>query len=174
MKSQPPPRLIKDVRFLSIFFPILESISVQLYWEFDFSVSLRIIQRPLFRCTRKIKEKADLQEFFHHFWKYLPQRWSDRILLHPWILRRIVLENSYGRSRIWRRMNNELIIRDSSNSSSCLYLLLIHFDLFQYYWPCTMGTSYTGEAKPDQDVRVWMDGWWVLWVLNHTESIALF
>jgi len=24
-----------------------------------------------------------------------------------------------------------------------------------------MGTSYAGESKPDQDIRVWMDGWLV-------------
>ncbi len=29
-----------------------------------------------------------------------------------------------------------------------------------------MGTSYAGESKPDQDIRVWMDGWLVFFFIS--------
>ena len=106
MKSPPPPRLINDVRFLLIFFSILESILLQLYKVFVFSVVIRIIQRPLFRMYLKDKRKVWSSRVFTSLFDVPAPRWSDRILLRPRMIRRIVLENSYGRSRIWRRMNN--------------------------------------------------------------------
>ena len=106
MKSRPPPRLINDVRSLLIFFRILESISVQLYEVFFFSVVIWIIQRPLFRLYPKDKRKGWSSRVFTSLFNVPAQRWSGRIVLRPRMARRTVRENSYGRSRIWRRMNN--------------------------------------------------------------------